>query len=175
MKSYHFRLQSWETRSVNGDSARLVPRPPAGRLCNATVGSHRVWKARCGRIVMGCILVMDDDRETRLGLRKALEQEGHQVIEAKDGREGVELCRGHSVELVISDILMPDQDGLETIRLLHADHPEVRVIAVSGDAPEYLEAAEEFGADRTFTKPFKLAEVVQAASQLLESQNPEVQ
>ncbi len=120
---------------------------------------------------MAQILIIDDDPIVRLSLRAILEAAGHQVEDAKNGLEGVRLYRRAPADLVIADIVMPEQDGLETIRELEHIKPELRLIAISGADPGrdrgYLALAEEYGASRTFTKPFGRSEVLEAVDELL--------
>ena len=118
------------------------------------------------------ILVMDDDVTFRKMLRKILEREGYETIEAEDGKEGMRLFRAAPADLVITDILMPEQEGIETIQELKRDFAGVKIIAISGggrlDPEEYLRAAEQFGAARTLSKPFDREELLGAIRELLE-------
>jgi len=116
---------------------------------------------------MARILVIDDDEPTRDSVRAMLEPAGYQVIEAADGEDGIELYRQTQVDLVILDILMPGKEGIETIRELKRDYPEVRIIAISGSGIHYLTAAEEFGALRTFIKPLRRQELLEAVKEIL--------
>jgi len=118
------------------------------------------------------ILVMDDDVTFRKMLRKILEREGYETIEATDGKEGMRLFRAAPADLVITDILMPEQEGIETIQELKRDFAGVKIIAISGggrlDPEEYLRTAEQFGAARTLSKPFDREELLGAIRELLE-------
>lgn len=120
---------------------------------------------------MARILIIDDDREIRHPLRLALEQVGHEVLEAPDGAAGVSLWLEHRVDLVITDIFMPDKDGLEVILELRARSPAVKIIALSaGDATRTLHIlsdAKHFGALRTIAKPFRHAELLATVDELL--------
>lgn len=120
---------------------------------------------------MSMILVIDDDAGVREALRVALESQGHGVIEAADGSEGLRLFQRHPVQLVITDIVMPEREGLETIRELRRSHPDIRIIAMSGDrrlfGREYLPAAKAFGANRVIAKPFGLGELLGHVRELL--------
>src|SRR5215831_7102565 len=99
---------------------------------------------------MARILVIDDEDPIRRLLRAALEQRGHQVVEARQGKEALDLHRSQPVELVITDILMPEKDGLEVIMALRREAPQLKVIAISGGGrfrqTEALELAEPLGA-----------------------------
>ena len=117
------------------------------------------------------ILVIDDDDQMRVLLRQVMEWAGFEVAEAEDGREGMQLQRRQPADLVITDLIMPEQEGMETIRLLKKEFPQTRIIAISGGGrigPEaYLPAAQELGADRVFSKPFDVRELAGAVKELL--------
>ena len=117
------------------------------------------------------ILVIDDDEQMRVLLRQVMEWAGHEVVEAADGREGTRLQRQHRADLVITDLIMPEQEGLETITALRRDYPNLKIIAISGGGrigPEaYLPAARELGADRVFSKPFDVQELAETVRELL--------
>lgn len=84
-----------------------------------------------------------------------LERAGYTVIEAANGREALVQIETRHVDLVIMDLLMPDQDGLETIRFVHRNHPHLKMIAISGaDEDNYLHMAALMGAHATLQKPF---------------------
>ena len=120
---------------------------------------------------MGQILIIDDEAGMRQMLRTALEDEGHEVMEAPDGETGQALFRDNPTDVIITDMLMPGKEGIQTIRELLQDSPEAKIIAISGGgikaSPVYLSAAEEFGAFRTFQKPFNILELVQAIEELI--------
>jgi len=117
---------------------------------------------------MNRILVVDDEPMIRSLLRKKMEQIGHEVVEAADGRKAIRCLSESSFDLVIADIVMPEQDGLEVIMFLQKEQPDVKVIAVTGFGKDiYLSCAEKLGAARVFSKPFKLGEVAAAAQELL--------
>lgn len=117
------------------------------------------------------ILVIDDDEAIRLALRKMLEGEGHEVVEATDGAHGMRLFRENPTDLVITDILMPEKEGFEVIRELRRDHPDIKIIAVSGSVsrggPDFLPQAGDMGASVTIPKPFSKAQVVGAVRDAL--------
>lgn len=117
------------------------------------------------------ILVIDDDDQMRVLLRQVMEWAGFEVTEAEDGREGMQQQRRQPADLVITDLIMPEQEGMETIRLLKKEFPQTRIIAISGGGrigPEaYLPAAQELGADRVFSKPFDVRELAGAVKELL--------
>ncbi len=117
------------------------------------------------------ILVIDDDEQMRTLLAKAMEWAGFEVITADNGRKGQLLFEEQPADLVITDLIMPEQEGLETIRSLKRIHPRVRIIAISGGGRigpgAYLPAAMELGADLVFAKPFDIKEFVTSVQELL--------
>jgi DNA-binding NtrC family response regulator len=116
------------------------------------------------------VLVVDDEDAVRRTLRRRLEQEGFEVFEAACGRPVVATVKTHGVALVVTDILMPDMEGLETIRALRRECPAVPIIAISATPHlEYLSAARQFGAVKTFEKPFDLDDLVAAVRQAIET------
>jgi DNA-binding response OmpR family regulator len=117
-----------------------------------------------GRIV--CIV--DDDDELRATMRLQLEEAGMRVFESANGRDGVLSAEAAGAEVAVVDIVMPDQEGLETIRMLRARCPGIRLLAMSGFASGYLEMARKFGADDVLSKPFTGRELVSRVRQLLE-------
>jgi DNA-binding response OmpR family regulator len=119
------------------------------------------------------ILVIDDDAKITRVLDLKLSKAGYQVIVAANGKAGLNLFRAQRPDMVITDILMPGKDGLETIIELRRDFPEVKIVALSGGgrigAHEYLDLAKKFGAQYAFTKPFTGKEVLQAVRELLDN------
>ena len=117
------------------------------------------------------ILVIEDDDQMRILLRQVMEWAGYEVVDAENGREGMQKQRRQPADLVITDLIMPEQEGLETIGLLRKEYPQTRIIAISGGGrigPEaYLPAAQELGADRVFSKPFDVRELAGAVRELL--------
>ncbi len=124
---------------------------------------------------MGSILIIDDDVEILEIYREILQREGYDVLAASDGRQGMKLCRDQEVDLVITDIIMPEKEGLETIMELRRDLPDVKIIAMSGGgqigAEEYLPLAEKLGAQRTLDKPFTPKELLDAIRGILGDRN----
>ena len=120
---------------------------------------------------MADILVIDDDIEVRIVIRRMLEKKGYDVREASEGGEGIRLYREKPADLIITDILMPGKEGIETIIELRKEFPDIRIIAVSGGGRlgpgDYLELAEKIGVQCTLTKPFTWDELIQAVESLL--------
>ena len=104
------------------------------------------------------ILVIDDEPEVRETIAMILESHGYQVVDAKDGDGGLEALGLESPDLIITDILMPGRDGLETIMEMRRRSPNAKIIAISGGGSrgifDYLDAAQSFGACHTIVKPF---------------------
>ena len=122
---------------------------------------------------MARVLVIDDDTQNRTLLKRLLECEGHDVTEAPDGNAGLETYRQAPSDLVVTDIIMPEKDGIETIREFRRDFPDLKIIALSGggrvmDGESCLNVAEKMGAHRTFTKPLDLKGFLEAIHELLE-------
>jgi CheY-like chemotaxis protein len=120
---------------------------------------------------MARILVVDDEEKVRLILRTTLSGAGYQVEEAPNGKVALELYRQDPADLVITDIIMPEKEGLETILELRRDFPEARIIAMSGSglaAPDsYLDSARRFGARHTFVKPVDEEALLEAVAEML--------
>ena len=121
---------------------------------------------------MANILVIDDEAPVRRLVALALEKQGHRVSEAGDGAEALRIMAEHSTDLVITDLLMPETDGIETIMELRRLYPATKIIAISGggeyqSGAGFLRAAESLGADRTLTKPFEFKQLLPAVQALL--------
>lgn len=120
---------------------------------------------------MARILVIDDDDGFRKMVRYMLEKEGYEIIEACDGNKGIEVYCQEDVDLVITDIFMPEKEGIETILELRRENPDIKIIAVSGGGWkgdfDALQIAEAFGVQKAFEKPFDRQEMVEAISILL--------
>ena len=120
---------------------------------------------------MSRILVIDDDPAVRRLLLNALTRLGHDVIQSSDGADGVELYRSSPTELVITDLYMPGQDGIETIQVLRDEFPDARILAISGGASVggngSLIDAKLLGADETLEKPFTLDQLAGVVNGLL--------
>lgn len=118
---------------------------------------------------MPSVLVVDDQDQVRQLIRETLEQAGYEVEEASDGKESLDRYRVRSTDVVIMDILMPDQDGLETIMTLRQEFPDIRIIAMTGGSdtvgiPNFLDAAKMLGARRALQKPFELKVLLDAVA-----------
>ena len=113
---------------------------------------------------MACILVIDDEAPIRENLVRFLVLEGHQVMQAADGRLGLDAIRTHKPDFILCDVMMPHMDGFEVLAATHAD-PALRgipfVFLSASAEPEKLEAALKQGATGYVTKPFNLASLRQ--------------
>ena len=116
------------------------------------------------------ILLIDDNDQIRALLRRVLEEAGYYVMDAANGREGLQQFRHNPVALVITDLLMPDSDGLEVTMTLRRESPHVKIIALTGSSgePNLLEVAKLLGAHRTMKKPIEMAELLKAVQQVLQ-------
>ena len=127
---------------------------------------------------MAKILVFDDEPSILLMIKKMLERAGHEVDMALNGREGMELLEKNKPDLVITDIIMPEKEGLETIMTLRKRYPEIKIIAISGGGrigPEgYLPSAKHLGADMVFQKPLVQKEFMEAVALLLSKTKREI-
>lgn len=120
---------------------------------------------------MAHILIIDDERPVRLLLRRIFEAEGHLVSDAAEGGEGIKLYRENPADLIITDLVMPGKEGLETIRELKHDYPDIKIIAISGGGRnmpgEYLRFAELMGAKTVLSKPVSKERLLEAVNELL--------
>ena len=117
------------------------------------------------------ILIIDDDEQIRVLLQQMMEWAGFEVEVAENGKVAMNIQKQNPADLVITDLIMPEQEGLETISRLKKDYEGIKIIAISGGGrigPEaYLPAAQELGADRVFSKPFDIQSVVDTVKELL--------
>lgn len=121
---------------------------------------------------MARILVIDDDQQFLAMLRIMLEGAGHQVMTASDGSMGVENCRCQPQDLIITDIFMPEKDGLETIQELRSLNPDLKILAISGGSlclgPKFdIHIADLMGANRTMAKPLRRTELLGVVESML--------
>ena len=105
------------------------------------------------------VLVIDDDEIIRASICEYLGRTGHEAFEAVNGEQGLAQCRARRVDVVITDVIMPEKDGVELILALRREFPRVKIIAMSGVDKLYLENARKLGADEVLQKPFRLSEL----------------
>ena len=123
---------------------------------------------------MANVLLIDDDEMLRTVLAIAMEQAGHNVLQADDGQKGVELSRTASVDIVITDLIMPVQEGVETIMTLRRERPRLPIIAISGGVSNsklYLDIAGKIGAKRMLPKPFAPRQLVALIEEILNEES----
>jgi YesN/AraC family two-component response regulator len=121
--------------------------------------------------MMAKILVIDDETCIRKSLRNLFETNGHEVMDAGDGKEGMKLYKEFGPDLIVTDIIMPEKEGLETIREIRKKDAGIKIIVISGGGfvnPEtYLQLAGKLGANHTLTKPVNPDELLLTVKNLL--------
>lgn len=122
---------------------------------------------------MNRILIIDDDKDMRTIINEILSLQGYVTSLASDGSEGVCLFKAGSFDLVITDIIMPGQEGIETIIEIKNFKSKIKIIAISGggriNAEDHLSVASRVGADATLTKPFRSHELIEIVEKLIGS------
>lgn len=117
---------------------------------------------------MASILIMDDAAFSRRMIRKALQKEGYEMLEAGNGREGLEMISTHNPDCVLTDLLMPDIDGFGVLRALHEQGSKTPVIVISADIQEWARSqCLELGAAGFINKPLKEDELRNTVRQAL--------
>lgn len=128
---------------------------------------------------MATILLVDDESSILYVLRKFLSNAGHQVVTAGNGVEAEKMFALHAPELVITDLIMPDKEGLDLITALRRKHPQLPIIAMSaggrGNNGLYLELAQHLGANQTLSKPFKGRELLAAVDSVMPKNTTDLQ
>lgn len=118
------------------------------------------------------ILVIEDEDQVRSFLHKILEQEGYEVSDAPNGAVGMKIQRESPAELIITDIIMPEKEGIEIIMEIKKDFPGTKIIAISGGGQAgintYLDMAKKLGAHSVLAKPFEIKEIISETNRLLE-------
>ncbi len=122
---------------------------------------------------MARILIIDDEPQIRSMLKLMLERDGYEVVEAPDGVEGISVYRQNPADLIITDLIMPNKDGIGMIIELKKEFPEVKIIAMSGgglNKPDgYLKGAKKLGASCTLTKPIDREEMLRVVAAILKN------
>lgn len=120
---------------------------------------------------MDSVLIIEDDEFVQNMLKQTFERAGYDVATASDGRIGIKLYKSKPFDVVITDLIMPEMEGIETISQLRKSNPDVKVIAISGggrNSPDdYLHLAKKMGATRTFTKPLDRNKLLDAVKELI--------
>jgi YesN/AraC family two-component response regulator len=124
---------------------------------------------------MATVLVVDDEELVRATLCQILEAAGHEIFEATNGNEALRVFEEHEADLVITDIIMPEKEGIETIVQLRKRKPNLKIIAISGggrtNQMEYLKIAMKFGANDILSKPFRREQILNVVQGTLEQAN----
>lgn len=117
------------------------------------------------------VLIIEDDELVRLTCRNLLKKEGHEVLEAENGAAGVDCFKKEKPDLVITDILMPDKEGLETIIEIRAINPDAKILAISSGGStqnmSFLKMAKELGATYALKKPLKPDQLVAVTREMI--------
>ena len=120
---------------------------------------------------MALILIADDNDQLRELLAEVLAADGHEVVQAADGRIAIRLLRERAFDLVVTDVVMPEADGAEVMNAVRARSPRPRLVVMSGggqiDAARYLQMARMLGADAVLPKPFRSAVLTAEVRRLL--------
>jgi DNA-binding response OmpR family regulator len=119
---------------------------------------------------MARVLIVEDDQALCSVLQQTLENVGHAVTIAESGRTAIRLLRKDPFDLVLTDLVLPDQDGIEIIMMLRKERPAMPILAMSGrlsNAPLYLAIAQKLGAKQTLSKPFTREQLLAAVTELL--------
>jgi CheY-like chemotaxis protein len=116
------------------------------------------------------ILLVDDNQELAELLQLALETEGHEVAVASNGRQALELQRRFAAAVLVTDLVMPERDGFETIDAFQREFPGVKIVVMSGqgrlNAQRYLTAAKLMGVDAVLQKPFRVEDLLEIVASL---------
>ena len=117
------------------------------------------------------VLIIDDEVLARYTMKAILEEEGFEILEASNGQEGIDADKATPADLIITDIIMPEKEGIETIAEIRRERPDVKIIAISGggklkaDIP--LKLAQRMGATRVLAKPFGAADLIRTVRECL--------
>lgn len=118
------------------------------------------------------ILIIDDEELIRLTLEDALNYAGYDVVTAENGEDGYQKQKASPFDIVITDILMPVKEGIQTIKQIHSEWPDTPIIAISGGGKiqntDYLNTAQEVGASAVLTKPFTEDDILAAIAKCLD-------
>lgn len=114
------------------------------------------------------VLIVDDDVGVRDVLRSMLEAAGYRVVLAENGKEAMNALKAEEADLILTDLVMPEQEGIETIKALRQEYPGIRVIAMSGAfGGDYLRIAAYLGAHGTLAKPIQMEALLKLVEEVL--------
>ncbi|MDH5230605.1 MAG: response regulator [Gammaproteobacteria bacterium] len=120
---------------------------------------------------MAKVLIVDDEESIRGFVKQVVEMQGHEAKEAENGRIAADLYENFQADLVITDLIMPEMDGLELIVHVKKKYPSVKIIAMSGraalDTRHYLEFANRFGANKILEKPVDMDTLINTIAEVL--------
>jgi DNA-binding response OmpR family regulator len=126
---------------------------------------------------MACILIVEDDKDLREMLKISLLKRNYTVHEASNGKEALLRFKPALTDMVITDLIMPDEDGLKVIMKIKELKPTIKVIAISGGGKagpgNYLNLAKALGADEIFPKPFSINDLIRKIDELLRVEQPD--
>jgi CheY-like chemotaxis protein len=128
------------------------------------------WHVVCWNLGMAKILVIEDDPNVAMAIQHSLAGAGHTVLLAANGKEGINELRRSTVDVVVTDLFMPEQEGLETITVLRKGYPKLPVIAISGGniaSDTMLKIAKDLGAQEVLQKPFGVRGLLAAVEKVL--------
>ena len=133
--------------------------------------SHRL-RTLVHRLPVATILIINDDELMRGFLRELFTREGFTIREAQDGAAGIQAFKDEASDAVITDLYMPEADGIEVVREIRKESKEVKIVAISGGTTgggrtDILQVMQDLGVDRTLQKPFKPEEMVSLVKELL--------
>ncbi len=133
---------------------------------------HSPHQRRKGE-TMARIKMIDDDDDFRKMLCFVLKEAGYEVVEAPNGKKGTDVYNSEQIDLVVTDIFMPEKEGVETVIELVETYPDIKIIAISGGGTqhsiEYLDQIKHFGVKKTFEKPFEMTEFLASIEELIHS------
>jgi CheY-like chemotaxis protein len=125
---------------------------------------------------MACILIVEDDKDLREMLKTSLQRRKYTILEASNGKEALIKFKSSITDLLITDLIMPDEDGLKVIIDIKSIKPSIKIIAISGGGKagpgNYLNLAKALGADEIFPKPFSLTDLLKKIDELLDPEQP---
>jgi DNA-binding response OmpR family regulator len=120
------------------------------------------------------VLIVEDDKELREMLKLSLSRRNFMVLEAENGKDAITHFKPLITDLVVTDLIMPEEDGLKVVIKLRELKPSIKIIAISGGGKvgpgSYLNLAKALGADAIYSKPFSINELIAKIEQLLDSE-----